>query len=470
MGKVYSKEEIEEGIKKIYRVVLQQAGITPYYVIGLAMASWFVDAYDFSALSLGAASFKATFPWMSSWLFGFAMSSVQIGATVGALLGGWLTDRLGRRTMFILNMILFTIMAIGAGLAPDPYTFSAFRIALGFALGADIVTSFTYIFEYLEVRRRLVFSNSIDAWWFGSVVFAALFIYLPLYYVLHTLTSHWFWRITMFVGGVAAFIIFLLRSKMPESVLWLAYQGKLATAKRIIKQVYGIDLPDVPDVDVELRKVARGFRSFFRIFRRSKWKELVSCFVGSFEGAFEYYSWGFYFPYIILVFAHLGAISTIVASTIMNIAGLIAGVVTALLTLRLGTKNLYVIGAFGTGLSMLAAAFVLPAKILPLIILFASTFLFLHVIGPMGSQTFTMINAYFGPSERGTAGGWNYFFTKLAAVISAFWAPTLFATIGVINTLYALSAFAIVTAIIGLVLAPDARTYRPEEEKEALGT
>lgn len=296
-GGQYSREEIEKGIAKIYQTVLGTKNITARYIVILALASLWVDAYDFAAFTFGTAAFKATFPWMSSFLFGLATAAVQIGATIGAVAGGWLTDRIGRRNMFIINMILFTVMAIGAGLAPpDPYTFTGFRIALGFALGADTATGFAYIFEYLEKTQRLFWSNLWQLQWYLMYLITIAIVVLPLYAILHTLLHPIYWRVIMILGGVFAFIVLMLRSRIPESVLWLAYQGRLATAKRILKQTYGIDLPDVPDVDVTLRKVARSWKSAFSIFRRNKWKELVYCFNGNFEQAIEFYTFGFYMP------------------------------------------------------------------------------------------------------------------------------------------------------------------------------
>jgi len=98
-------------------------------------------------------------------------------------------------------------------------------------------------------------------------------------------------------------------------------------------------------------------------------------------------------------------------------------------------------------------------------VLWASTFFFFHVIGP-ASQGMTSINAAFGARERGTAAGWGYFFVKLAAVVGSFWAPTWFAMIGVSGTLFALSIYAIATAILGLIIGFDARKYHPPELAE----
>jgi len=111
------------------------------------------------------------------------------------------------------------------------------------------------------------------------VIFAIIF---PWFSTVGTITSPIFWRILMIIGGLLGLVILLLRSRIPESVLSPAYQGKLATAKKIIKKVYNIDLPDVPDVDLTIRKPARGFKSAFSISRKNKWRELVYSFNGNF--------------------------------------------------------------------------------------------------------------------------------------------------------------------------------------------
>lgn len=270
----------------------------------------------------------------------------------------------------------------------------------------------------------------------------------------------------MIIGGVLAAIILAFRSRIPESVLWEAYKGHLATAKRILKQTYGIDLPDVPDVNVELRQVARGFKSAFKIFRRNKWRELVYSFNGNYEQGFEFYTFGFYMPYILLTLHLAGPLATIEATSIYYGVGVIAGVLVAYLTPRIGTKSQYVIGAGLAGLSliMLATTFIYH---LPLwyFVLWASIFYFGHVIGP-ASQGMTSINAAFGASERGTAAGWGYFWVKLAAVVGSFIAPTWLVILGAPKMTIILGIYALATAFLGLAIGFDARTYKPPELEE----
>ncbi len=461
----YSQEDIEKGIKKIYDTILGTKNLTARYIIVLALASLFLDAWDFASMSFAVGSLKATFPTLPIVFISLAIGGVQMGAVVGAVVGGWLTDRVGRRNMFITNMILFTVMAFLAAISTNIWELFIFRVALGFALGADTSTGFAYIFEYLEKSQRLVYSNLWQEMWYLMymiVIFALLF---PWYFTVHSLVSPLLWRVIMAVGGFLAIAILVLRSRIPESTLWLAYQGKLATAKRVIKKVYKIDLPDVPDVDVLLRAPARGFKSAFSIFRKSKWRELVYIFNGAFENGIIFYTFGFYVPFMILALHLGGPLASIEYTAIYYSGGVISGVLTAWLTPKIGTKSQYVIGAIleGTSVGLIALLYIYHLPFIWLVPL-AFSFVFWHVIGPT-SQEMTSANAFFGPSERGTAAGWTYMFVKLASSIGI--------VIGLVGLTYnpitltlGLWIYAVITGIIGLIIGYDARTYKKAEEEE----
>jgi len=453
-----SKQEIENAIREVYNFILTKKNVTTLYIVIIALASLWLDAYDFASLTFGVASLRNTFPNVPLILISLAIGGIQIGAVIGAISGGWLTDRIGRRNMFILNMILFTVMAILGGLSTNIYELTAFRILLGYALGADTATGFAYIFEYLEKSQRLFWSNLWQLQWYLMYIVVIIFILFPWYFITHSLTQPIMWRVIMIIGGVLAAIILGLRSKIPESVLWLAYQGKLATVKRIIKQHYGVDLA-IPDVDVNLRQVARGWRSAFKIFRREKWREIVYTFNGNFEQGFIFYTFGFYIPYILLALKLVGPLATLIASLVYYAGGVIGGYLVAWLTPRIGTKSQYVIGAIGEGTSvgLIALTYILH---LPLVFFVAFSFLFFffHVIGP-ASQGMTSVNAFFGASERGTAAGWGYSMVKFAAVVGLL-LGILGVTLAPITTTLALAVYAIATGILGLIIGYDARTYK----------
>lgn len=245
----------------------------------------------------------------------------------------------------------------------------------------------------------------------------------------------------------------------------MAYQGKLGTAKKIIKKTYGIDLPNVPDVDVVIRHVGKGIKSAFSIFKINKWRELVYSFNGNFEQGFIFYTFGFYIPYILLALKLVGPLASLEALSILYTGGIIGGYLTAWLTPRIGTKSQYVIGAVGEGTSvgLIALTYILHLP-LQYFVFFSFLFFFFHVIGP-ASQGMTSINTFFGTAERGTAAGWGYSWVKLAALIGL-----LIGLAGVkinpIGMTLGLAAYGIATGILGLFIGYDTRTYKLEDVAE----
>ncbi|AHC52057.1 MFS transporter [Sulfolobus acidocaldarius SUSAZ] len=465
MSDKHSQQKIEDGIKEIYNFVLSKKNISSRYIAVLALASLWLDAFDFASLTFAVKSLQNTFIGTPTLLLSFSLGVIQLGALIGAIFGGWLNDKIGRKNMFTLNMILFVGMAILAGLSTNIYEFIVFRALLGFALGADTATGFAYIFEYMERKQRLFWSNLWQLQWYLMYLFTIFLVLFPYYFVVGSLTDPGLWRLLMIIGGLFALVILIFRSKIPESVLWLAYQGKLATAKAIIRKTYGVELNNIPDVDMVLRPVAGGVRSVFKIYRKEKWRELVYAFNGNFEQGFIFYTFGFYIPYILLALKFAGPLSTLYVSAFLYAGGVIGGVLTAWLTPRIGTKSQYIIGAIGEGVSvgLIALTYIYN---LPLIFfaVFSFMFYFFHVIGP-ASQGMTSISAFFGASERGTAAGWGYSFVKLAATIGVV-IGLVGVTLNPVLTTIALAIYGVLTGIIGLLIGYDTRTYKVVDVEE----
>jgi Arabinose efflux permease len=137
-----SEEEIKNARQAIAKFVFNTKNISGRFIVFLAIAGMIIDAWDFSSISLVNFSFVNTFH-PSAFILGLSAGTINIGAAIGAILGGYFTDRFGRRYMFIINMILFVIMAALSALATDVTEYILFRTILGFALGADVATGFS---------------------------------------------------------------------------------------------------------------------------------------------------------------------------------------------------------------------------------------------------------------------------------------------------------------------------------------
>ena len=112
----------------------------------MMIASIFVEAWDLYSISFLLVFLNAEYH-PSALLLGLASAGTQAGAIVGALAGGWLMDRLGRRVMFLGTMAMFIVFALAQAFAPNVKALAAIRLLLGIPLGADVVVGFTYIME-----------------------------------------------------------------------------------------------------------------------------------------------------------------------------------------------------------------------------------------------------------------------------------------------------------------------------------
>ena len=148
----------------------------------------------------------------SAPMLGLIAASVQAGAVVGALAGGWLTDRLGRRVMFMASILLFIVLALARS-----FTTSVVQLALvRFLLGADVTTGFTHIVEYLPTGRREVMGNRWQVMFAAGQVVCAIVVSL---FLVLDISHAMIWRIVLGLGAVSALIIFIMRTELPETAI-----------------------------------------------------------------------------------------------------------------------------------------------------------------------------------------------------------------------------------------------------------
>ncbi|MES2300923.1 MAG: MFS transporter, partial [Pseudomonadota bacterium] len=123
----------------------------------IAALAGFLFGFDTAVIS-GAEQAVQKVWAMSDALHGLAISSALWGTVIGALLGGWPSDRWGRRPTLIAIGVFYAISALGSALAWDPLSFIVFRVLGGLAIGVSSVTAPAYIAEIAqrEQRGRLV--------------------------------------------------------------------------------------------------------------------------------------------------------------------------------------------------------------------------------------------------------------------------------------------------------------------------
>jgi putative MFS transporter len=220
----------------------------------------FLDGYNLSIIAAALLFVEPLFHPTSVQL-GFIGSAAVLGMLVGALVFGNLTDRFGRRTMYLFDLLFFIVFAILSALSQNIWELIIFRFLLGIGLGADYPISSTLTAEFAPTKRRgLLLVFTIGAWPAGATV-----AYLVSLALLHTGPNAW--RFMLGSGAVIALLVMWARRTIPESPRWLAASGRqdraLDVATRIANDS-GVQLDaDQPElVPVGLKRLA-SFKQLF---------------------------------------------------------------------------------------------------------------------------------------------------------------------------------------------------------------
>ena len=167
---------------------------------------------------------------------GIASSAYLAGAVLGALLFGWLTDRLGRKRLFFITLTVYLVATAATAFSWNLASFVLFRFVTGAGIGGEYTAINSTIQELIPARYRgwtdLVINGS---FWIGAALGAAASIVLldPA-----VIAPELGWRCAFFIGAALGVIIFVMRLWIPESPRWLMTHGRAREARAIVE---GID-------------------------------------------------------------------------------------------------------------------------------------------------------------------------------------------------------------------------------------
>jgi MFS family permease len=227
-------------------------------LVALGIA-WVLDGLEVTIVgSLSGALTESPVLRLTGQQVGLAASAYLVGAVAGALFFGWLTDRLGRKKLFSITVLVYLVATIACGLSWNFWSFAFFRMLTGAGIGGEYAAVNATIQELIPARRRgftdLVVNGS---FWLGAALGAvgALVVLDPA-----VMPSEYGWRFAFIIGGVLGFIVLLLRRFLPESPRWLMTHGYPKEAEKVVAEIEqrveretGKPLPPVPHQTLRLR-------------------------------------------------------------------------------------------------------------------------------------------------------------------------------------------------------------------------
>lgn len=197
--------------------------------IALVSLGNFFDLYDiFIVAYIGAALQQSGFLTLRQ--FTLFVAAGFLGMFVGTVVFGMGSDRMGRRSAFILLLLIYSVFTFADAFAPTAAWLIALRFFAGMGIGAEIVVIDTYVTEVVPGRARGRYVAITQVAGFCAVPVAAVLSRLLV--PTHFLMSGWRW--VMVIGASGALLTWWFRRRLPESPRWLESRGRLAEADAIM--------------------------------------------------------------------------------------------------------------------------------------------------------------------------------------------------------------------------------------------
>ncbi len=170
-----------------------------------------------------------------SQVTGFGAASYVLGACVGALFFGWLTDRFGRKKLFIITLAVYLGGTALTALSFSSWWFFLFRFVTGLGIGGEYAAINSAIDELIPARHRGRIDIVINGTFWAGAAIGAL-ITIPM---INNFPVNVGWRLAFGLGVVLGVVILLVRRSVPESPRWLFIHGRGDEAEALVNDVEG---------------------------------------------------------------------------------------------------------------------------------------------------------------------------------------------------------------------------------------
>jgi MFS transporter, putative metabolite transport protein len=399
----------------------------------------FIDGFVFAsfAAALAGAGMSRTLGDSGFWSWLISPSTL-IGTFIGGLTLGWVTDKVGRRPMFTIDLSVFLACALLMFAVTATWQVSALGLLMGIAIGADYSIGSPLLAEFTEEEKRGHYLGLLEILWNVGYVAGYLVGYLVNTY------QPGAWRFILAASAVPAIICLIIRHGLPESPRWLLSKGRSDEAYDIIDAELGRDRR--ADFEHE-QEEETNFRLLFSpdylrrtVFACLFWAAIVT-------------------PYFALTFFQAdvlkdlglgsGALIGALLGTCVALAGAAIG---WLLVDRVGRRPLLILPMFGCAVCLAVAAF---AAQLPTVVGAAAFFGYLLSYGPMSILPGIYPEEVFPTSVRTSGVGLASSASRVGAAIGTFALPVVIAHLGLSWALGAMALVSLLGGVMSLAWAPE---------------
>jgi MFS transporter, SP family, arabinose:H+ symporter len=357
--------------------------------------------FGFDTVVISGAEQKIQSVWgLSAFLHGLAMSSALWGTVLGSLIGGWPTEKLGRRLTLLWIGVLYVLSGIGSGLAPDSLTFMIARFIGGIGIGAATVASPLYISEISPPERR----GHLAGLFQFNIVFGILVGFASNFLLAKYLDPNIAWRWMLGISAFPAFVYTLMCFSLPESPRWLiSHAGRRKEgmdAFRVINP--GFSEAQITELANSVENSMGDRTKTAKLFTWRLRVPIMLAFLIAFFNQLSGINAILYFAPRIFEWTGLGQQAALLQSVGIGVTNLIFTYVGLWLIDRLGRRTLLYIGSFGYIASLGLCSWAFHTKTFAIVPFCIFAFIAAHAIG-QGTVIWVLISEIF-PNRNRAAG------------------------------------------------------------------
>jgi len=405
---------------------------------------WALDAMDVGLVSFILAALAAQWSLSPGQLSAIA-SIGFVGMAVGAGLGGLLADRIGRRQVFALTLLVYGLATGASALATSVGLLLVLRFLVGLGLGAELPVASTLVSEYAPARIRGRVVVALEAFWAVGWLLAAVIGYL----VVPASDNGWRWAFAL--GMIPAAYAVVVRWGLPESVRFLERRGREAEADaavRTFEESAGIQ-PSQP-AGASTTVAEQPAPAWTELWAPAYRRRTIALWLTWFGTNFSYYGAFIWLP-TLLVASGFPLVKSFEYTLIITLAQLPGYLVSAILIETWGRRP--TLAAFLAGSALGAVAFGLADSV-PAVLAAGMALSFCN-LGAWGALYAVTPEVY--PTElRGTGAGSAAAFGRLASIAAPLLVPLLRISTGVPG-LFLVFALAFAMAAFAALALPEWR-------------
>lgn len=407
----------------------------------------FLDGYVLVIIGIALEQLTPKLQLDANWI-GLVGAATLVGLFIGTSLFGYIADRLGRRLMFIIDIVAIGVISAATMFVSSPLELVILRFLIGIVIGADYPIATSMIAEFSSTRQRAFTMGFIAAMWYIGATAADLVGYL-----LYDVVDGWRWMLGSAL--IPCLVILLGRVDLPESPRWLIRKGRHVECQALMIKLFGqpvtFDHEEVQETRYSQLFTRRHLTSI--LFVAVIW----TCQV---IPMFAIYTFG---PQIITQLGLDQGKQAVLGNVIISLFFMI-GCIPAMFWLNSIGRRPLLIGSFAIMTLALAVLGLVPQ---PGILLIVAAFaLYAFFSGGPGILQWLYPNELFPTAIRASAVGAAMSLSRIGTVISTYALPLFMLQHGISTTMLVGAGISLFGMVVSILIAPETRGLSLEKTSQ----